>query len=384
MASVRRVPRSPFWIAKFRDGDTITYRSTKQKSKSDALRIALEWESLAEKANQSELTQAIVVKFANKLLDRVGQETVGKVSTKVFADDWLNRGLKAATTRKRYQSVVNGFLNFIGPRRASASVGSVTPDEIEKFRDHELAKGKSASTAVFAVKVLGAMFESARKKNQRLDNPAEGVEQIPSVQQARLPFNDEQILMLLSSANSEWRGMILLGAFGGLRLNDAANLRWDQIDLDSESLTFIPAKTALRKPQPISVALHHKTIEYLKSLKRPKGGSTAVFPTLAGRKSGSAGGLSNMFSTLLIKTGLRKTQAPAGEGKKDTLGRKFNELGFHSTRHFFISKLANADVPPDVRKALAGHSPDSAHSKYVHLELSTQRRALEKIVLAKT
>jgi hypothetical protein len=41
--------------------------------------------------------------------------------------------------------------------------------------------------------------------------------------------------------------------------------------------------------------------------------------------------------------------------------------------------MANADVPLDVRKALSGHSTDSAHARYVNLELETQKRAIAKL-----
>ncbi len=379
MASVRRVPRSPFWIAKFRDGDTVTFRSTKQKNKSDALRIALEWERLAKEANKGEITQAAVIKFANELLDKVGQDSIGKISTQTFATEWLKRGSKADTTRKRYESVIQGFLKFIGPKRANATVASITADEVERFRDQEMAQGKTASTADFGVKVLRAMFESARKKNQRLDNPADGVESIRVNQQERQAFSDEQLALLLANADSEWKGMILLGAFGGLRLNDAANIRWDQLDLTQESLTFMPAKTALRSGKNITVALHTEVVNYLKMLPKPKKAAGPVLPSLAGKKSGSAGGLSNQFAALLVKTGIRASSSKNPKEKKTTLGRKFNALGFHSTRHYFISKLTNADVPTVVSKALAGHSADDAHSRYIHLEVETQKRALDKI-----
>lgn len=379
MASIRRVPKSPFWIAKFRDGDTVSYRSTKQKNRSDALRIALEWERLAKEANKGEITQAAVIKFANELLDRVGQDSIGKVSTHVFATEWLTRGVKAESTRKRYESVIQNFLKFVGAKRAKATIASVTSDEIERFRDQELAQGKVASTADFGVKVLRAMFESARRKNQRLDNPADGVESIQVNQQERQAFTDEQLAVLCANANREWRGMILFGAFGGLRLNDAANIRWDQLDLIQGSLTFKPAKTANRTGKSITVALHTEVVEYLKALPKPKNDTDAVFPSLSGKKSGSAGGLSNQFAAILVKTGLRTNVVRDPSEKKATLGRKFNALGFHSTRHYFISKLTNADVPTVVSKALAGHSADDAHSRYIHLEVDTQKRALEKI-----
>lgn len=380
MASVRRVPKSPYWIAKFRDGDTVTYRSTKQRIKSDALRMALDWERLAKQTTLGEITQATAIKFANELLERVGQEPVGKISTSEFAADWLKRGLKADTTRKRYESVVKAFLKFIGPRRAKAAIGSLTTDEVERFRDDEMAKGKTASTAVFGVKVLRALFESAKRKSQRLDNPADGVEAIPVTQQERRPFTDDQITELLSKADLEWKGMILFGAFGGLRLNDAANLAWSQVDLEAQTVTFVPVKTARKQPKAITVALHKLVVAYLKSRVRLGKATGALFISLAGRKSGSAGGLSNQFASLLLRTGIRTEVLKTTEKPKESRGRQFNELGFHSTRHYFISKMANADVPKEVRKSLAGHSPDDAHSRYTHLDVPTQKRALDKIV----
>ena len=57
-------------------------------------------------------------------------------------------------------------------------------------------------------------------------------------------------------------------------------------------------------------------------------------------------------------------------------GRRFKALGFHSLRHSFISRLANAEVPADVRKQLVGHSSDDIHRRYVHLDLSLQTKAI--------
>ena len=75
------------------------------------------------------------------------------------------------------------------------------------------------------------------------------------------------------------------------------------------------------------------------------------------------------------KAGIR---APLGE-EKHGKGRQFRALGFHSTRHSLISNLANIDVAGDVRKEITGHSSDQSHRRYVHLELSTQQRAIEKL-----
>jgi integrase len=54
---------------------------------------------------------------------------------------------------------------------------------------------------------------------------------MPEDCEERIPFSEEQIRQLLPKANIEWMGMILLGLHAGLRLKDAANLTWENIDL---------------------------------------------------------------------------------------------------------------------------------------------------------
>ena len=49
---------------------------------------------------------------------------------------------------------------------------------------------------------------------------------------------------------------------------------------------------------------------------------------------------------------------------------------FYSLRHTFVSELANADVPADVRRQISGHSDEKIHERYTHLSLDTKRRAL--------
>src|SRR5260221_12746909 len=62
--------------------------------------------------------------------------------------------------------------------------------------------------------------------------------------------------------------------------------------------------------------------------------------------------------------------------EKEEKGRRFKALGFNNLRDSFISRLANAEVPADVRKQLVGHSSDDIHRRYVHLDLSLQTKAI--------
>jgi len=385
MASVHRKrgasgKQSPYWMAKFRaDDGRVVMRSTKQPKRSAAQLIADEWERAAKKARAGELTQAVILRTMGELLERGLGESLDVQSTKDFFTQWRQTPRRKSATIARYRPVLNGFLAFIGERRAKASIASITTGEVEHFRNQQIAEGKTATTANLAVNILRAVFNSARRLGLALTNPAEGVKSLSeSEADERLPFSSDQIRELLTVADEEWRGMILFGYHTGIRLHDAANLTWQNIDLAGRALTFRDEKTSARKrrsERDTTVFLHTDLVKYLEQLPAGDDPTAPLFPSLYGKRSGSYGGLSTAFNRIMQRAGVR---VPLGE-KKHGKGRRFKALGFHSTRHALISNLSNADVSSDVRKKIAGHSSDEVHRRYVHLELSAQRRAIEKI-----
>jgi integrase len=138
---------------------------------------------------------------------------------------------------------------------------------------------------------------------------------------------------------------------------------------------FRAGKTVRRKKgrdKETVVYMHPDLAAYFKSLPTSGDPKAPVFPSLYGKKSGSHGGLSNAFNRLMELACIR---VPLGSEKRGK-GRRFKALGFHSLRHSFISRLANAEVPADVRKQLVGHSSDDIHRRYVHLDLSLQTKAI--------
>jgi integrase len=380
MASVHRVPRSPFWMAKFRaDDGRVVMRSTKQKKRKAAQSIADDWERAARKARAGELTQAVIIKTLGEMLERSLGETLDLQATKDFFSSWLQTPGRKPATIARYRPILNSFVAFIGEQRARASVGSIAIGEIERFRDRQMVEGKTASTANLAIRVLRAVFGSARRLGYALTNPAEGVSMLnESDAEERVPFTADQTRALLRAADSEWRGMILFGYYTGMRLHDAASLTWQNIDLAGRTLTFRDEKTSRRKARgkkDTVIFLHDDLAAYLESLPANDDPQAPLFSSLFGKPSGSYGGLSNGFNRLMAKARVR---SPLGK-QKSGKGRQFRALGFHSLRHTLISNLANADISLDVRKEITGHSSDEIHRRYVHLELGTQRRAIAKI-----
>ena len=381
MASLWKHPNSPFWTACFTDetGRQVK-RSTKLKDQRQAFKAAQAFEDAAKLARSAELTRSAATKVLNELMERTCGEGLDSRSTrKHFADYRASleaRGTREATL-KRYAPIFNGFLAHLGDARANARIASVTAQELESFRDAELRAGKTPGTADFALKVLNGVFETARRQGVLIHNPCEAVKTLTSTRsEERRPFTDKQVSALLSVADKEWQGMILLAFHTGIRLNDAANLAWT--NLDGKTLRFKEAKTGHRKQRAsereTKVVMALDLRNYVKSLPVPMKKSTPLFPSLAGKKSGSAGGLSNTFARLLDKAGIDREQGDIKKGK----GRRFSALSFHSLRHTMISRLANSDAPEAVTKAMSGHSTDEAHRRYVHLDTAAQAKVVAK------
>lgn len=356
-------------------------RSTKLEDKKLAMKAAEAFEEAAKKAKAAELTRAAAVKMLNELMERTHGEGLDARSTREHLADYIAsleaRGTKDATL-KRYRPIFDGFLAHLGETRANARIASVSAQEIESFRDAEMKAGKTPGTAAFALKVLNGVFEDARRKAVILHNPVQAVKPLASsMSEERRPFTDNQVKALLAVADAEWQGMILMAYHTGIRLNDAANLTRQNIE-GGKLLRFREAKTAHRKQRASEretvVVMASDLRDYFKTLPVPMKKDAPLFPSLHGKKSGSAGGLSNAFSRLLEKAGIDREQGEERKGK----GRRFSALSFHSLRHTMISRLANSDAPEAVTKAMSGHSTDEAHRRYVHLDTEAQSRVVAK------
>jgi integrase len=61
--------------------------------------------------------------------------------------------------------------------------------------------------------------------------------------QKRRAFTEDELRRILAVADNEWRGMVLVGAYAGLRLGDVSLLCWQNVDLANRELRFTSEKT---------------------------------------------------------------------------------------------------------------------------------------------
>ena len=123
----------------------------------------------------------------------------------------------------------------------------MTPKDIRSFRDEERKLGKSPVTANLAHKIIASALGAAVKMGYILTNPAAAVDYLSTheTKAQKENFTLDEIANLLKAAPSDdWRGVILLGAFAGMRLGDALGLKWGNVDLQAGGIIFTPSKTA--------------------------------------------------------------------------------------------------------------------------------------------
>jgi integrase len=298
---------SPNWQAKFRgvDGEQV-WLSTKLEDKRKAKAVAELWEEACRLAEAHELTQDEARKVTEKvekitrsprtlaatsgLVDELLKHSIdedfkGQDFAKYCAE-WLeDRKARAASASVvKYRGFVNGFIKSLAERRRSAPIASISAGEIQRFRIEETLSGKNAATVNVGIAVLRALFNSARRAGLTTTNPAEAVERLTAEGEERIPFDEGAVKLLLKEADTEWRGLILLGWQHGLRLSDATNLSWSNIDLDNQILSFRQKKTAgrARKQKTTNLALHADLVEYLGSLAVTDQTDQPLFPSFYG------------------------------------------------------------------------------------------------------
>lgn len=362
--------RSPYWYACVTDeAGRRLKKSTRETSRTRALEVARTLQTAWDEVKRHRLTEIRTRELLSEVLQRVNGDGLRVFTVRQWFDNIAKqkRKSKSEKTALRHEQMHQEFLAFLGPR-ADQNIAAITAKDILDFREQREAKGLSPATVNLDVTVLSAAFNAALKQGHVSVNPCAGIEPLKDKAVHKKVFSPEQVSSLISSASNDWRGVILLGFYGGMRLNDACNIRWRDIDLVSsiKTITYEPRKTE----EQVTLVVHPVLEDYLLSLPAPDSDDAFVFPSLAQRKSVSP--LSKTFRKIME----RARVAQSIIRKRKDAGRSVYSHSFHSLRHSFSTILANSGVAEDVRMRLSGHTTRSVHQKYTHHDLEVFKAAI--------
>lgn len=369
--------RSPYWIAAFTgpDGRRLK-KSTKTPDRAKALKIAVEWEALANKGRQGTLVDSQVRRVVAEMYEQFTGNPLHFRSVAEYFSNWLQnkQGSTKETTFGKYKQIAESFLGFM-EKRAQAPLTGVTPLDVQRWRDSFRGERRAVSTVNLGLTVISGAFERARELGYVPVNPCAAVDPLAKEDEGgREPFTWEQVERIANAAKgSEWEGVVWIAFFSGLRLTDITNLTWENIDCEDPNRWWLrvkSGKTKSRTHTPIVGRLRAWFGDQRRGL-----GRTPLFPSLRGRRTGGGkkhGGLSDEFKAIMAKAGVRgKIIKP--KGGQNSL----ESLSFHSFRHTFSTWLERNNVPEAVRMRLTGHATQKAHRNYVHSDPNAIWETLE-------
>jgi integrase/recombinase XerD len=290
--------------------------------------------------------------------------------------EWLERKEgKTESTMQAYRTHTAHFLKWLEDRTTN-TLESLTVADMRTYRKWLLAgaggkRKASATTAKLKMKVVSSIYIKAMAEGLTNFNPTAALEPLDEGEKlGKKTFTLDEIGKLIASASTvEWKGIITMGTFTGLRLIDCALIEWQDINLKKELIETTPRKTK-RKKTVVTIPIHPSLLVYLKERPTPINPATKVFPTLSKLTGAGRNGLSMKFTRIMKNAGVSRGES------KDMGGRTIYERSFHSLRHTLTSLLADSNVSPEVRMQILGHKSEDVHAIYTHLDNATLKAAM--------
>lgn len=378
MASLKRFRGNPYWYACFSDASgKRVQQSTGEKERGKASAWLDAKVKAVDLATKGLFTETRALRWASDLVEETTGAPLRCYTAETWLREWLDGKLQARAegTGAHYAPMIEGFIQHLG-RRATLNIAHITTGDFKTFRDAQINLGKSPGTCNQIVSVIGSAFIAACDQGLIPKNPASALDSLPHRAQSKEPFTDDQLADLLEAAPSvDWRGAILFAFFTGARLSDVANMKWDSVNLAGKLIQYTPQKTA-RTGRQIKLGLHRQLEAHLMSIAGQDNPQAFLFPTLAGRGTGGAQGLSTEFAGIMAKAGITSGTPRPRKGAK---GRTVPQLSFHSFRHGCVSAMANNGIRSEIREAVAGHTSARTNKIYTHFQPEALRHAVDVI-----
>lgn len=362
---------SPVWYASWtsRDGRRLK-KSTGVTDKAAAWKVLNTYVDLEVEIAKRSTTEAQLRKVIDDLLVSLGEAKLRDHSTREVLDGWIKSktGAVAPSTLKAYRQAVKFFVEFLGAR-ADRSIKSLTRADVVGFRDHLHAEGRTPTTVNKLIqKYLGGSLSDAVKEGLISYNLFSAVDGLKATSVSKDRFAVDQVAAIVAAARgTDCEGCALVGYTTGMRLWDAANLRWSAIDTEYGLITFHEGKNNKK----VTVGLHSDLADWLSRQAPSDEPEMFLFPSLAGRECSGTQGLSVEFGRLMARAGVRGRELRQATGK----GHRVSSLSFHSFRHGAATAVFNAAALKEITRRVTGHAQRGSLERYVHQDVQALKAA---------
>jgi integrase len=152
---------------------------------------------------------------------------------RVLFQDWLGEWWATTTnlrasTRARDESLLR---RLALPRFGDAPLAAISQREVRAWVAELSARGLAPTTVQKAYQLLGKVMGAAVDAGMLAQSPCRRVP-LPKVEREEMRFlTPAEVATLADAIASRYRALILVGAYGGLRVGELAGLRRNRVDL---------------------------------------------------------------------------------------------------------------------------------------------------------
>jgi integrase len=232
-----------------------------------------------------------------------------------------------------------------------------------------LNHGKVASaTYNFHLHTLRYLFKTLKEEARLTENIWLKPKPKILVQSSRRQLTIDELQRVCGTAQGELKVLFAIGLYTGLRLGDAATLKWSEVDLRRNQICRVPNKIVRRKPNAIiTIPIHPVLAHMLAEIPANERGIYVLPKTASKYLSPARTKVTGSIQKHFIACGIETTLP------RETGSRPIVSVGFHSMRHTFVSLCRDANAPLAVVENIVGHHSVDMTRLYTHTsELAKQ------------
>jgi len=246
------------------------------------------------------------------------------------------------------------LLNFIG----DIYLKKISVRQVQEFLS--MTHKRTEKGAELYLHTLKAAFNRAVDWGYISDNPFKKAKLPKSQKNYPIFIKEDELNLILNQTNNEELKLLFHIAFNtGMRLGELTNLKWENVDLKSESI-FVKNdnsfSTKSRKDRIIPMSV--KVLELFHEKFSSNEKEVYVFSNSRGIK------FNDDYVSKSFKRAVRKAELN-------------DKIHFHTLRHSFASRLVQKGASIYMVKELLGHSDVTTTQIYSHLEQSNLREVIK-------
>ena len=307
--------------------------------------------SLARAAYRKRKTEIREGKFFPEKIQR-RREMLFRDMAKLYLEEHAKVNKRSwKTDEERLKRLVERF----GDMRLS----EITRQDVERLRA-VLAQELSHATVNRYMALLKTVYNKAIAWGKTKHNPVQGIKQFKETHRIRFLTDEEEESLKATFPTNCWP-WVEVALHTGMRRAEQFELRWDNINFQTRTLTIMLSKHGEIRHIP----MNDRVMEILRSLPS-RLNSPWVFTSSNGETPMDA----NNFVRRIFMPALRKAE--------------IQDFRWHDLRHTFASRLVMDGTDLRTVQELMGHKTIAMTTKYAHLSPGHQMDAVQRLARKRT